>query len=220
MTHIKYALAFLMLMLTSAFAQNYGSVGDWSGGYVGISAGAASNTYSGQELNFGNRPFPNDGKGNGDAEILSLTAGYDFQNGNWVYGGALSYGFVDINDYEPCVGVPWQCGLDIKSLASAELRLGYVLNSKTLLIGGLGFATAETFGYTYDPAVGLFGTKKTVDGFSVSLGAERSLTEHMSLSGRLGYYDFNSGIYTVDNGFRSRVKTELLTVEFGLVYRF
>lgn len=63
---------------------------DWSGFYVGLSAGRASGDFTYYGEGYGSDPFDLE-----DGDSLGGFAGYNFQRGNWVYGLELAMQNVD-----------------------------------------------------------------------------------------------------------------------------
>lgn len=129
--------------------------GDWTGGYVGLQMGYADVNGSGGL--------------NGDGFIGGLTAGYDYDFGQWVIGGGLDYDWTDID-----VG-----GNTVESIARLKARVGYDLGA------GLAYVTAGAAQAKVD-------TLGTDEGYFAGVGYEHMITQNISLGGEVLYHDFGN----------------------------
>jgi len=188
----------------------------WTGPYGGITGSYHSGTF-GNGVN-----FPGDGEGDLDGMSFGGVLGYDFQNGNVVFGAELNYGFADITGAENCVNPAFECGMEIDQVASIRGRLGVLLGAdqRTLVYATGGFAMAQTYGYTDDGGVvGENGENQTVNGFVYGLGLEHMVSERMSIRGAVLRHDFEAADYLTDVLYTD-VETEFTTFELGVMFRF
>ena len=163
------------------------SAHDWSGAYVGLSYGRVSgdvfDTFA---------TFDYD-----DGKALGGFVGYNFQRGNLVYGGELSY--ASVSDATILLG-----GGDdsLDSLLDLRGRVGFAAG-KALIYGALGYSRGDL---TINAADGA-----TLSGTSVGLGADFMVTQRVlvgldytsrKMDGRndLNTFDLETNVDTV--GFR------------------
>ena len=137
---------------------------DWTGFYGGVQLGYANVDSNAAGVN-------------GDDFIGGLTAGYDYDLGNWVVGAGIDYDFADIN----LGGVA-----DLESVWRAKLRGGYKIgNGLAYATGGYAQADTDTLG--------------SEDGYFVGAGYEHLLTSNLSIGGEVLYHEFeNFGPTAVD----------------------
>lgn len=143
---------------------------DWSGFYIGIHGG-----YSWTRLL---TPGNVEEKQNGG--FAGAHAGYNFQNGNIVFGveNDINYNFGDDSD-DAEVGLEWD--------GSARGRLGYSWN-RTLFYGTAGIAAAQ-------PVVDIPGVGEADDiliGWTAGGGIEHAFTDNISVRAEYRYTDFGS----------------------------
>lgn len=127
----------------------------------------------------------------GDGVIGGLTAGYDYDLGNWVVGGGLDYDWADIG-----LGG----GTDLENVFRAKLRGGYKIGNGLLYATG-GYANADTNNAGDD------------DGYFVGAGYEHLVTQQFSLGGEVLYHDF-------DNFNSTTTDIEATTVQMRGTFRF
>jgi hypothetical protein len=130
----------------------------------------------------------------GDGFIGGLTAGYDYDLGNWVVGAALDYDWAD-------VGLSNVPETTVDSIFRAKLRGGYKLGNGLLYATG-GYAMADTNNLGDE------------DGYFVGAGYEHLITESISLGGEVLYHEFD-GFNTVPN-----TNVEATTVQVRATFRF
>ncbi|WP_322867521.1 outer membrane protein [Aquicoccus sp. G2-2] len=138
--------------------------GDWTGFYGGLSLGYGSADLSG-------------GGGNDSGAVYGLSAGYDYDMGNWVVGAGIDYDWANLNPG----------GTSIDNFARLKLRAGYDLGQ------GLAYATAGG-----ERAYTSLGDDT---GWVAGLGYEQKITDHLSLGGEVLYHkyeDFNGSGVNVD----------------------
>ena len=109
--------------------------------------------------------------------IGGLTAGYDYDLGDWVIGAGFDYDWADV-EFDLGGGAT----ADIDSIWRAKLRGGYKIGNG-LLYATAGYAQVEA------SATGLGSDNE--DGYFVGGGYEHMVTQNMSLGGEVLYHDFD-----------------------------
>lgn len=132
---------------------------DWTGAYGGLSLGYGD--------------FDGGAGQSGDGVVGGVFAGYDWDFGDWVVGGALEYTGADAN-FAGASGV--------EEIGRLKVRGGYDLGD-TLVYGTVGAARAE---------VDLGGGSARDDGYFVGFGAERFVSDTITLGGELTYDRFEN----------------------------
>ncbi|WP_338548829.1 outer membrane protein [Roseovarius phycicola] len=151
---------------------------DWTGFYGGAQLGYANiDTSAG---------------GDDDGFIGGLTAGYDFDLGQWVVGGGLDYDFADISIAGGAA--------DLESVFRAKLRGGYKIGNGLLYATG-GYALADT------------NTLGSDDGYFIGAGYEYLINQSFSVGGEVLYHEF-------DNYNSSGVDVDATTVQVRGTFRF
>lgn len=177
------------------------AVHDWSGFYGGLSYGRATgetNYYSAPGT-FGNGPW--DVEGN----LPGLFAGYNVQNGNFVYGAELSAMFGDVRGTPS--GFEEQQYEDVIDL---KARVGYAAGS-ALFYGALGYSTSK---FTEDYADSL----QTMSGLGYGVGVDVAIAGRYSIGAEYYSRDLNGSLdyaptYELDDsGF------DTFTLRFGMQF--
>lgn len=128
--------------------------GDWTGGYVGLNLGFADLEAGATEA---------------DGGFYGLTAGYDYDLGDWVVGAGIDYDRLDIN-----LG-----GSNVDSAARLKVRAGYDLGDG-LIYGTAGAVRVDVAGLGDDT------------GYFVGAGYEHKVTEQISVGGEVLYHDISN----------------------------
>jgi len=139
---------------------------DWAGGYAGFTA--STNNGSDDQIFSGLLIDTFDLKG----EQVGVFAGYNFQNGNLVYGAELTYATGDIQ-------YPAPEGFLVGRTIEVKGRLGYAAG-KALVFGSLGLLASDKF-YGVGPGSGPF----TANGMSFGLGVDVMVTDRLFLGAEI-----------------------------------
>lgn len=210
------AVVLLGLAAAPAFAQ---SEGDWSGAYIGAYAGEVLDPDDGDSIlfdtnldgNFGDTvltatnanafspgfcdgiaidrtPAAGCTENSGGAEF-GLRAGYDWQSGNWVYGGLIEYGMNDIRDAVSAFSTtPARYSMlrKVHDVFAIRGRVGMVFgdNSRNLVYatGGYAIASIEN-SFTTSNGVNTFTNNgnNNAEGLQFGLGYERKLGDSFTV---------------------------------------
>ncbi|MCW0983645.1 porin family protein [Agrobacterium sp. BT-220-3] len=164
---------------------------DWSGFYIGGQGG-----YSWNQATVG------ESDQNIDSGTAGLHAGYNFQNGNVVYGieNDFNYNFEKGNE----ANLEWD--------ASGRARVGYAWD-RTLFFGTAGVAAAG--GKVDVPGAG----KKDdiLIGWTAGAGVEHAVTDNILVRGEYRYSDFGNKDFGSDIGEFGATQQKVL---FGASYKF
>ena len=190
--------------------------GDWSGGYGGLTLGAAFGSsdaaldeYYGEtiirdveELDL----FPPDIEEQGTSAIGGLTLGYNHQRGSFLGGIELDVSALnqenvaDFSEYDPSDDIESDTNTtyrtEMSGLATLRFRGGFV-QDRNLFYATAGIAVGQVENeftlalpdfapYVIDESWSKEGTRH---GYVVGAGVERQLTERWSVKGEVMYYD-------------------------------
>lgn len=179
---------------------------DWSGPYVGLSAGASWDTFSSV---FGVAPVRLDFDATGFTG--GAFAGINFQHERFVYGLEADVSFSTADETRSIAGIPVTVGNDWFSTLRG--RVGYGAD-RFLLYGTGGLAIGDVS--VSVPGVSAGDTKV---GWTIGAGLEAALTDNITLRGEYLYTDFGKASGTVaGTPFASEFDSH--TVRAGVTYRF
>ncbi|MDI3336106.1 outer membrane beta-barrel protein [Defluviimonas aestuarii] len=161
---------------------------DWSGGYAGLGLGISTGSVAWEAIGFG---FGNDADFEG--ESFSLRAGYDWQRGNFVFGGLIEGGFgtiTSVDDVDTVLncGSAGGCTTDIENYFSIRARVGRTFD-RTLVFATVGSASADVTAST--PVFGIHG-EDSMNGWAASLGVEHAVRDNISVSAEYVHNDLGS----------------------------
>lgn len=153
-----------------------------------------------------NGPTPADGcSDDEDAADIGLRAGYDWQWGNWVFGGLGEVSFSEIDDSVSAFSTTparYTMTRELNWIAAARLRGGFAL-SKMLFYGTGGLAWADV-DHSFSTSNGVNTFTETSDdqvmGYQLGLGAEWALSDRWRLGGEYIYTSLDDDDYTVRAG--------------------
>jgi opacity protein-like surface antigen len=127
--------------------------------------------YGGVQLGYGE--LDSDPAGiDGNGGIYGLRGGFDYDFGQFVLGGMADYSGTDINTAG---------GDSLDSMARLRVRGGYDLG-RTLVYASGGAAYAEA---------DIGGVQRDDTGWVLGLGAERMVTDNISIGGEVNYHQFD-----------------------------
>ena len=180
------SLVFLAASATTVAAQS--SSPNWDGPYLGALVGYSHFSfdaeYTGPAVGGVDLPFNQDFEG----FAFGGFAGYNFRNGNIVYGPEVDLAWLSGADADAVPGN--DAGLDVTFTGHLRGRVGYLAQDNLLLYGGLGLAISDV-DISRVPAglTPVDNSSSLMYGASVGVGAEYAITNDIHL--RLDYlYDY------------------------------
>lgn len=181
---------------------------DWSGFYVGASAG-----YGWGDVTVDPLDIPN-GDSTAHGWLIGAQLGANAQFDSFVLGVEGDVEWSNITNDDDIAAGPWWGEVDVGWLASLRGRAGIAYD--TVLF----YATAGVAGagvdYT-DNQNGLTGSGTHL-GWTVGAGIEAAVTETVSVKLEYAYYDF--GVVTYDTNVPDDVSFNLNTVKAGVNFHF
>ncbi|MDO5529005.1 MAG: porin family protein [Paracoccus sp. (in: a-proteobacteria)] len=144
-----------------------------------------------------------------------IRAGYRWQHDQWVFGPELGYEIGRISDDLTHEGAPASSASnDVNSVLALRFKTGRVVDQNTIVYGIAGIARGD-FDYEVDDVTENF----KANGYVLGLGAERLVSDRMSVTGEWEYANFGSTDIDYDAG------TTVATPKYhnfrvGLNYRF
>jgi opacity protein-like surface antigen len=176
---------------------------NWSGPYIGASAGA---TWGGEHWFtplLGTVDKPDFG-----GYLLGGQAGYNIQAGRWVYGVELDYGSSNATGGKGCsdpLNFFFSCDAEVHSLAMVTGRLGTTWGRALFYAkGGVAFGdvhaqTSQNEGFPVPSSFGpVNGETKWATGWTVGGGMEFALTDRWSAKAEYMHYDLSKESFAID----------------------
>ena len=175
------------------------AVGNWQGGYVGATLGYA---FGGDDRIGLFRPADSLIGNLGDAELsganIGVRVGYRWQRDRVVFGPELSYQGGDISDdFDFALGGVGAGDFEseVDSVLAIKFKTGYQVRPDTLIYGIAGYQKGD---FTYSS--GDNEAEYDADGYVIGLGAEKMVSERMSITGEYEYSDFGTTEVDVTTG--------------------
>jgi opacity protein-like surface antigen len=197
---------------------------DWSGPYVGLSAGSTWGVTHWAIQ--GTTANPDNAGG-----LVGGQAGYNFQNGRFVWGIEGDAGWSNARGTAACVQpLIYSCEDEVGALGSVTGRFGYTWG-RALFYGKGGWAfgevTARRSVNFVDPgvasapaAVAAAQSTNWENGWTVGVGMEYALTDRWSAKAEYMHYEFPQYAFTVAQGATANATTAGDTVRIGVNYHF
>jgi len=193
----------------------------WTGGYIGLQGGWQWGRDHTAESS-GGVPTGLDEDLDSDGFIGGVHVGYNWQNGQFVYGAEADLEFATVDGGYRIAG-PDGTDFDMNWQASIRARIGYVPAERLLIYGtgGVAFGDLE---YTYvqdDATFESFGSTEV--GWTVGVGAEYAFTDNLTARLEYRYTDFGdvSNLSTVAfPGFTYDHDPQFHAVRMGVSYKF
>lgn len=145
-----------------------------------------------------------------------LRLGYRWENAQWVFGPELGYEIGKISDdLTYAAGTPAATASnDVNSVLALRFKAGRIVNDNTLVYGIAGVARGD-FDYEVDSVTESF----KANGYVLGLGAERRVSERLSVTGEWEYANFGSTDVQYTNGV-TVATPKYHNFRVGLNYRF
>lgn len=187
---------------------------DWSGVYVGIQLGGASS-----DMGFYIQGAEVRSDHSGDGVIGGAQAGWNFQQGSWVYGVVADISAADINGGTSCPNPNFICSTSIDWLASARVRAGYSFDRVLVFAsGGFGFGDVQATTIRPDGLSSYSDGPEVQTGWAAGFGVEFALSTKWSIAGEFLYYDLGDEEFVLGNP--TSVDTKISTGRIALNLNF
>jgi len=188
---------------------------NWTGGYVGLRLGAPVGDNFWAERSVGAESDADNWSGT----PYGVTAGYDMQNGDWVFGGALDYSRGDISASSltsATFGCIASCDTVIEDTLALRIRAGRAFD-RTLIFATAGVAAGNVIART--PG-GLPLGEDRLTGWTAGVGVEHAVTNQFSIS--IEYLHTNLGRLEIPLSCGTDCYTDVRfgTVRLGANFRF
>ncbi len=169
----------------NAIDTNIGPRWNWSGYYVGVTAGYANTTARWTE-EFG----VTTGNFYGPGTTIGLTGGRNWQSGRWVYGIEGDLSLTNIYaDSDEILCFPFACRTELTKFATLRGRFGYLLNPDLLV-----YATAGIIVGKFEHGNFLFGSAASTEtGGVIGVGLERKIAPQWTLKGEYIFAPLKGG---------------------------
>ena len=196
-------------------------VGDWAGGYAGLTLGYAF----GGEDDVGIDSATGVGGTPDELKLSGVNAGvhvgYRWQKDRWVFGPELGYEGGNVKDSFSTDG--YDAETKIKNVLALRMKTGYEVSPGMLVYGIAGVARAKV-----DYSVEGAGSAGAIDlddsysktGYIVGLGAEKKLSDRMSVTGEYEYASFGKETLEDGLGASTRSTPKFHNVKLGLNFKF
>jgi len=189
---------------------------DWTGPYAGIAGGWSwgNSDQTDPGVLFG------DGNYNVSGGLIGGTLGYNWQNGQWVFGLEGDYSWADIKGQSSLCGFPvftHSCGTKIETFGTARARVGAVMGNQMPYITG-GWAFGDVHGWdSFFPASG----SKMYSGWTIGAGIEWRLDPRWSAKIEYLYADLGKHqLFYILPAIPETVSASVNIVRIGLNYKF
>lgn len=181
---------------------------DWTGAYmgVGITYGRGNHTAE------GGAPFT---APNSSGPGLGVVAGYNWQNGNMVFGGEVAGVFSRMNGTNDCgLGGGLECEARLNNFAAVRARLGVAMDN-TLVFVTAGYATDVQRHTISLGGIEVASQARRYNGPVIGVGVEHGFSREWTVRGDFEHYRFGTENFF---GFPVRSTTNLARV--SIVRRF
>ncbi|MDF3607004.1 outer membrane beta-barrel protein [Paracoccus sp. DMF-8] len=197
-------------------------VGNWAGAYAGATLGYAFGGEDRIGLAQGEGAVTNYDKLDLSGVNGGLRIGYRWQKDNWVFGPELGYEAGNIEDsFSNDGGVSAKS--KIKNIVGLRFKTGYAVTPDTLVYGIIGAARAkvdyEVTGASV-PGTAAINDSISRSGYIVGLGAEKQLTERVSITGEYEYANFGKETVSDAGGIQTEATAKYNNVKLGVNFRF
>jgi opacity protein-like surface antigen len=195
---------------------------DWSGPYVGVSAGS---TWGRMHWASPGATVEPDYAG----YLAGGQAGFNFQKGRFVWGLEADGGFSNARGAKACTTQPlvFTCTDNVDSLGALTARIGYTWGRALFYAkGGWAFggtsAAANLNANVGAPPGGMKGASSTnwESGWTLGGGMEYALTDRWSAKAEYMHYEFPQDTFTMAQNATSNAATAGDTVRIGVNYHF
>lgn len=196
----------------------------WTGPYLGVAGGYGwgHSNQTDPGLQISNTSPIGDGHFGLSGGLLGGTLGYNWQNGQWVFGVEGDYSWADISGQSSVCGptpptIPHPCGTKIESLGTVRARIGPVVGNALPYVTG-GWAFGDVHGWdSLFPASG----SAMYSGWTIGGGIEWRLDPRWSAKIEYLYVDLgNRQLFNIIPGVPETVSATANVIRVGLNYKF
>lgn len=221
MTGFRRLSSLLTVLLVGTSAASAGSLHDWSGLYVGATAGYGMGEYDQYAAGFSGEPgIYGDGL---EGFVGGATVGYNYQTNRFVFGLEADFQATDMRGTQRSV-TGWTCNNDlchdqIGWFATLRGRAGYAYESYLPFVtGGVAYANVRSRdGSTSVPAV--TDLDENVFGYAIGVGLEKALSDHVTAKVEALYVDLNEA-QVPRSGYTFTADNQFTVVRVGLNWKF
>ena len=182
---------------------------NWTGGYVGLG------------LNYGRSSHAVPGPGtlpNANGFGAGALAGYNWQNGDLVFGVEVAGDLTRMNGTADCANDEWTCRSRVNNVISGRLRAGAAMDN-TLLFATAGLASASIRHSNSHAVMGDFSDTNRTNGVVIGVGIEHAFAGGWNLRGDLEHYRFRRQDFALDTPY-DNVRAKMNLVRISAVWRF
>lgn len=168
---------------------------DWSGGYVGVTAGYQIGKVF-TRTTTGNFPGVTELRG----LLGGINAGYNVQDGSMVYGVEGDVNWSNFSGDRPCAAsAAVQCNYSIDLTASLRGRIGFAVD-QVLIFGAAGLSAGRGFASVSPFAAPMTGeSSATLLGLTIGGGVEYALSNSISLKAQYDYVNWSDRTSAVNS---------------------
>jgi len=221
MTGFRRLSSLLAALLVGTSAASAGSLYDWSGLYVGATAGYGMGEYDQYAAGYPGTPgiFGRDMKG----LVGGATVGYNYQSNQFVFGLEADFQASGIGGTAGTVP-GWTCNTascvnDVDWFATLRGRLGYAFDGYLPFVtGGLAYANVKS--RDGNPSVpGVTDLDENVFGYAIGAGIEKALSENVTAKIEALYVDLSKAEVRRSN-YTFTSDDQFAVVRVGLNWKF
>jgi outer membrane immunogenic protein len=186
---------------------------DWTGFYIGVFGGGGRSQINRTDA-FGSTSY------GGNGGTAGVTAGYNWQNRNLMFGAEADLGWTDLGGQNDTAAA-LRTETHSRWLSSIRGRIGIVANQWLFFgTGGLAFTNSQHVSMVPGAAADIFSS--TNIGWTAGGGAEYAITPNWSAKLEYRHFDFDSlrRDYPVNGSAHYTVKNQFDTVTAGVNYKW
>jgi outer membrane immunogenic protein len=177
---------------------------EWSGAYVGGSLGYS---FAGDDevglfyFEDGEEIAQRTGLGNLDLNGITagLHTGYRWQRNKWVFGPELVIEGGNVDATHSLADLGLDAESSVNYIATLAFKAGYLVQPRTLVYGSAGVSYGD-FDYQITSEGRSFDESYSANGYSLGLGAERRVSDRMSIFAEWQYRNFGKTAVTFSDG--------------------
>lgn len=203
-------------------------VGDWAGGYAGLTLGYAfggDDEFGVRDLTNGSITTP------GKLELSGVNGGvhvgYRWQKDRWVFGPELGFEGGNVKDefsFTDVDGDTAYAKSKIKNVLALRMKTGYTVQPDLLVYGIAGVARADVE-YRAGATIGGETVSENMDfkktGYVVGFGAEKKINDKWSITGEYEYANFGkTGRIFGDGESKTEATPDFHNVKLGMNFKF